>query len=32
MDNITGLDSVQYIFTAHYGYSDDYSGAVKNWR
>jgi hydroxyacylglutathione hydrolase len=32
MDNITGLDGVQYIFTAHYGYSNNYSGAVRDWR
>jgi len=31
MDNLTGLHDVQYIFTAHYGYSDNYSAAVKNW-
>jgi glyoxylase-like metal-dependent hydrolase (beta-lactamase superfamily II) len=32
MDNITGLNDVQYIFTAHYGYSDNYSAAVREWR
>ena len=25
------IPEVEYIFTAHYGYSDDYSYAVKDW-
>ena len=29
MDNITGLDDVQYIFTAHYGYTDNYKAATR---
>jgi hydroxyacylglutathione hydrolase len=29
MDNITGLDGVQYIFTAHYGYTDNYAAATS---
>jgi glyoxylase-like metal-dependent hydrolase (beta-lactamase superfamily II) len=29
MQNITGLDGVQYIFTAHYGYTDDYKAATS---
>ena len=29
MKNITGLDGVQYIFTAHYGYTDDYRAATS---
>jgi glyoxylase-like metal-dependent hydrolase (beta-lactamase superfamily II) len=32
MKKMTDLDGVQYIFTGHYGYSDNYSAAVKNWR
>jgi glyoxylase-like metal-dependent hydrolase (beta-lactamase superfamily II) len=28
MDNITGLEGVQYIFTAHYGYTDNYKAAT----
>jgi glyoxylase-like metal-dependent hydrolase (beta-lactamase superfamily II) len=30
MDNITGLDDVQYIFTAHYGYTDNYKAATSS--
>lgn len=30
MDNITGLNDVQYIFTAHYGYTDDYKAATSD--
>jgi len=29
MKNIIGLDGVQYIFTAHYGYTDDYKAATR---
>jgi hydroxyacylglutathione hydrolase len=29
MGNITKLDDVQYIFTAHYGYTDDYKAATS---
>ncbi len=29
MENITGLDGVQYIFTAHYGYTDNYKAATS---
>lgn len=29
MDKITGLDDVQYIFTAHYGYTDNYKAATS---
>ena len=29
MKNITGLDGVQYIFTAHYGYTDNYKAATS---
>jgi len=32
MKEMTHLDGVQYIFTGHYGYSNDYSTAVKEWR
>ena len=28
---ITNIPEVQYIFTAHYGYSNDYKNAVKDW-
>jgi glyoxylase-like metal-dependent hydrolase (beta-lactamase superfamily II) len=30
--NITGLDGVQYIFTAHHGYSSDYASAVSGYK
>ncbi|MEE8340988.1 MAG: MBL fold metallo-hydrolase [Candidatus Neomarinimicrobiota bacterium] len=29
---ITELIGVEYIFSAHYGYSDDYQNAVKDWK
>jgi len=29
MHNVLGLEGVQYIFTAHYGYTDDYKNATK---
>jgi hydroxyacylglutathione hydrolase len=29
---ITHLPNVQYIFTAHFGYSSDYKKAVKDWK
>lgn len=29
MNNLTGLDGVQYIFTAHYGYTDNYKAATS---
>jgi hydroxyacylglutathione hydrolase len=28
---ITNIPDVEYIFTAHYGYSSDYKNAVKEW-
>lgn len=31
ISNITELKNVKYIFTAHYGYTDDYAGAVSQW-
>lgn len=31
MGLITRLDGIQYIFTAHYGFTDDYNNAVKDW-
>lgn len=31
VNNITGLDGVQYIFTAHHGYSANYESAVSNY-
>ena len=30
MHNLTGLDDVQYIFTAHYGYTDNYKAATSS--
>ena len=32
VDNITRLDGVQYIFTGHHGYTDDYAAAVSGYR
>lgn len=32
MKKMTDLDGVQFIFTGHYGYSDNYSAAVRDWR
>ena len=32
MKNITNLDDVKYMFTGHYGYTNDYRAAVKSWR
>jgi hydroxyacylglutathione hydrolase len=29
--NITEIPSTEYIFTAHYGYINDYKNAVKDW-
>jgi glyoxylase-like metal-dependent hydrolase (beta-lactamase superfamily II) len=29
VSNITGLDGVQYIFTGHHGYTDNYAAAVS---
>jgi len=31
MANITGLQGVEYIFTAHHGFSNDYKNAVKDY-
>lgn len=31
MSYLTNLNNVQYIFTAHYGYTDDYRTAVSRW-
>ena len=31
MGKLTNIPDVKYIFTAHYGYSDDYKNAVNNW-
>jgi len=30
MKNLIGLDGVQYIFTSHYGYSDNYKAATSS--
>lgn len=32
MSKLTQLPNAQYIFTAHYGYSNDYNNAVSNWK
>ncbi len=29
--NITKIDSAEYIFTAHHGFTNDYKNAVKDW-
>lgn len=31
MELITKLPAAEYIFSAHYGYSDDYKNAVNDW-
>jgi len=31
MDKIVNLPDVEFLFSAHYGYSDDYKSAVKDW-
>ena len=31
MEKLTNIPDVKYIFTAHYGYSDNYKRAVNNW-
>jgi len=30
--NITKIESAEYIFTAHYGFTADYKNAVKDWK
>lgn len=32
VDNITGLEGVQYVFTGHHGYSADYNSAVRGYK
>jgi len=32
MSNIIDLPTAAYIFTAHFGYTDDYQNAVKDWK
>jgi hydroxyacylglutathione hydrolase len=32
MSKITDLNNVKYIFTGHYGYTDDYEDAVSQWK
>jgi hydroxyacylglutathione hydrolase len=32
MSKITDLNNVQFIFTAHYGYTNDYKTAVSQWK
>lgn len=31
MEKITRISEAEYIFSAHYGYSDDYRNAVNDW-
>lgn len=31
MDKIVNLSDIEYIFTSHYGYTDDYQKAVEDW-
>jgi glyoxylase-like metal-dependent hydrolase (beta-lactamase superfamily II) len=32
ISKITKLENVEYIFTAHFGYTNDYKNAVKDWK
>ena len=32
ISKITGLPGVEYLFTAHHGYTKDYQHAVKDWK
>jgi hydroxyacylglutathione hydrolase len=32
MSRLTAVPGAAWIFTAHYGYTHDYQGAVKNWK
>jgi len=32
MSKITGLNNVQFIFTGHHGYTNDYKTAVNQWK
>jgi|GEM_PF-6898153 len=32
ISKITKLLNVEYIFTAHFGYTKDYKNAVKDWK
>lgn len=32
LGNIVDLPNCEYIFTAHYGYTNDYKNAVKDWK
>jgi glyoxylase-like metal-dependent hydrolase (beta-lactamase superfamily II) len=32
ISKITRLPNVEYIFTAHFGYTNDYKNAVKDWK
>lgn len=31
IEKITRIPEAEYIFSAHYGYSDDYKNAIKDW-
>jgi len=31
LKKLTGFPEVKYIFTAHYGFTDNYKKALKNW-
>jgi glyoxylase-like metal-dependent hydrolase (beta-lactamase superfamily II) len=32
IQKITAISTAEYIFTAHYGYTNEYKNAVKDWR
>ena len=32
IERLTKFSEVEYIFTAHYGYSNNYKNAVKDWK
>ena len=32
IEKLIGIPGMEYIFTAHYGYSDDYTTAVQDWK
>jgi len=32
LDKLINIPGVEWIFTAHYGYTNDYSNAVNNWK
>jgi glyoxylase-like metal-dependent hydrolase (beta-lactamase superfamily II) len=32
IEKLIGIPGMEYIFTAHYGYTDDYATAVQDWK